>query len=866
MRMAIVIVALSGALCVAISGTLCTGAAAQSRAGPDSAGISRFALETTGLFSRGPARPWAFVSEQGRRAALFGDETGSFEAWIWPMKLVRDLQLAFKVPEYDEPIPGAALAREIIARPEGVTIVYSHSSFTVRQHVFVPLSEPGALILLEVEAVRPLDIVVSMQAEFNPAWPGSFGDGSITWQADRQRFLLTQGGVRFYNAFIGSPRATNSTPAAAHDSRAVPSQFRIKLDSATMQNSYIPIVIAGGATVRDSVELVYRRLLERAPTYWREKVDHYREVRRDLLSIASPDVQLDQALEWSKVNLDQQQVCNPDLGCGLIAAFGRGNAALRPGFSWFFGGDAAINSLAMSGIGQLEMVRDGLRFLARRQRADGRIAHEVSSGTPRHGNTTAFWILACHAYWTASGDDEFLRQLWPSIAKAFRWSASTDSDGDGLMENQTASAGAREIAAPGDRLWTDIYLAGVWVAALEGMGDMARAAGDGAVASQASALFERAQQSLETRFWLDEAGIYGSALLEPAPGLAGPHLNEALTVWPSVPLSFGLLDDARADRMLREISSAAITADWGTRTLSRFHRVYDPLHASNGTVWPLATGFAALAHYRYHRGWAGFDLVRDVARSSFDFARGRTPELLSGAFYDVPDSALPQQFSGTAMYVYPLVKGLLGVQADAPNRALQLEPHLPAEWNSLEVNNIRVGPHRVSMSIRRGGGKYEISLRRTGPATPLFVRLSPALPLGARVERAQVNDRDVAIHVEETAHDVHAQVELSLSSAAEVEIEYNGGLEVGTVPETLHIGDGSTALKVLDFKQDGRDYVILVEGVPTATYTLGLRAETRVRSVLGADLIEQANQRVVLRLRVGAGTTQFVRREIRLKT
>jgi hypothetical protein len=69
---------------------------------------------------------------------------------------------------------------------------------------------------------------------------------------------------------------------------------------------------------------------------------------------------LDLAVEWAKVNLDESMVCNPDLGCGLVAGYGLSGAASdRPGFGWFFGGDASINSFEMSAVGQHELVRDG---------------------------------------------------------------------------------------------------------------------------------------------------------------------------------------------------------------------------------------------------------------------------------------------------------------------------------------------------------------------------------------------------------------------------------------------------------------------------------------------------------------------------
>jgi hypothetical protein len=439
------------------------------------------------------------------------------------------------------------------------------------------------------------------------------------------------------------------------------------------------------------------------------------------------------------------------------------------------------------------------------------------------------------------------------------------------MENPRAGAGAIEVGGLGENLWTDIYLAGVWVAALDGLRAMARAAEDGFIARQADSLYAKAQRSLEEKFWMENAGMYAFAILQPQPDSAGrmplrPRLNDALTVWPATAMAFGLLESARAARMLREVGSSAITADWGTRMLSRYHRLYDPLHYNNGTVWPFVTGFAALAHYRHHRGWAGHDLVRDVARSTFDFARGRTPELLSGAFYNVLDTAVPQQFFATSMLVTPLIKGLLGLEADAPNRALSIEPHLPADWNQVSVNEVPLGRDRLFLTIRRGNHRYELAIRRAATGPPLFIRFAPALPLGARIISARVDDRDVPVQAEVSAHDVHPVVELTLLASAEVQIEYEGGMEVVTPLETLQTGDASSALKVLDFRQRERDYVAEVEGVPGSTYTLTFKSALRVRSVVNAELLEQNGERVQVRFRFDLGPAPFARREIRIRT
>ncbi len=147
---------------------------------------------------------------------------------------------------------------------------------------------------------------------------------------------------------------------------------------------YIPIVMAGGEMPRDSALASYRRLLEPGAIEreWEKRVAHAALIRTQQVSVSTGDPSLDRAVEWAKVNLDESVVCNPDLGCGLVAGYGlSGGASDRPGFGWFFGGDASINSFAMSAAGQHALVRDGvLKFFAKYQRADSKITHEISQG------------------------------------------------------------------------------------------------------------------------------------------------------------------------------------------------------------------------------------------------------------------------------------------------------------------------------------------------------------------------------------------------------------------------------------------------------------------------------------------------------
>lgn len=238
---------------------------------------------------------------------------------------------------------------------------------------------------------------------------------------------------------------------------------------------------------------------------------------------------------------------------------------------------------------------------------------------------------------------------------------------------------------------------------------------------------------------------------------------------------------------------------------------------------PSGDTLTPLAHYQAHRYWAGFNELRRLAET---------------------------HPAATSAFVLPLVRGLLGWETDAGRRAAALEPHMPPEWNSFKAANLRVGRDRLEAVMTRAAGIYSISLHRLTRGPPLFLRIAPALPLGAHVERIVVNDHDVEVQSEESAHDLHGLAEVRLSADAEIDFYYSGGLEVVT--------------PVSDVNREGRDYIVTVEGLPNARYPVQLRTEARVRAIIGSDAFEQLHTRVNARVTMppGIGT---VRRRLRVR-
>jgi hypothetical protein len=154
--------------------------------------VPRFARETSPIALEGPARPSVYLEASGRRAAFLGREDGSFEAWVYPMKVLHGFELAFGIEDYAAPIPGASLAKRVDVRPEASTIRFAHSSFTVDATWFVPLEEPGGLVLLDVDASAPVTVHARFSTDMRLMWPAGLGGQYSYWDRELRAYVITE--------------------------------------------------------------------------------------------------------------------------------------------------------------------------------------------------------------------------------------------------------------------------------------------------------------------------------------------------------------------------------------------------------------------------------------------------------------------------------------------------------------------------------------------------------------------------------------------------------------------------------------------------------------------------------------------------
>ena len=211
------------------------------------------------------------------------------------------------------------------------------------------------MVLLDVHASESLTVIVRFRPDLRPMWPAGLGGQYSDWDGELKAYVVSEG-TRRHAAIIGSPLAAEPPEQPAHNLPDAPAQFSIPITPELAARGLIPIVIAASVRGRDAAKATYARLLTEAAPLYRESAAHYRRLRTGLASLESPDRTLDLAFEWGKVALDKGFVCNPHLGCGLIAGLGPSGTTERPGFGWFFGGDAFINAWAMTAYGDFDIV------------------------------------------------------------------------------------------------------------------------------------------------------------------------------------------------------------------------------------------------------------------------------------------------------------------------------------------------------------------------------------------------------------------------------------------------------------------------------------------------------------------------------
>ncbi len=743
--------------------------------GQDLTPIPAFPLVQSPLALVQPAVPQMPLTVVGPRGALLGQQNGVIESWIFPVKLFTNFRISAKLKDYAVPIDVNRLAAVVDVQPDRTTITYSHAAFTIRQIMFTPreaANGTGAVVVFQIDSVRPLKLIFSLTPEVKRAWPApNYGPPSPEWvpSKDDSGFYILHTDSPDLAAGLAIPGAHPGILAPYQERpHSYPLQFILDYDPQRDRDSYFPLLMTVGNTAATATKSALTAALHaldgNVAQLYRDTASYHSRFFDHRVTIETPDSRLDLAYRWALIAMDDDRVrLYTDGEMGLAAGFYPSGDSARPGFGWFFGRDALWTVYALDAEGDFSTAREAMEFLMKRQRADGKMMHEYAQTAEAvdwksfpyeyaAADATPLLLMAAADYLDASGDLKFVRGHWPQIQKAWRYETTHDS-ADGIYNNSNGTGWVESW--PGGMPRQEIYLAALDVQASTAMGRLAAAEGDRTTADQARTRAAKIGGAVQKEYAM-EPGFYAFSRN------ANGSLDTTATIYPAVAWWDGSYALPKSDAMFSRWASREFSTDWGTRDLSEDAAFYDPISYHQGSVWPLFTGWASVAEYRAGRSLSGYAHLMQNADLTFAQDLGAVTELLSGAFYQTLGRSTSHQLWSSAMVVSPMLRGMFGLEWDAAAKTLYVTPHLPAAWDHAvlrhvalgassfdlefqrhlgqmvvtahgDLQGVRLASHADGVEVREGG----VSLRI--PLPPVEVEISAALPEpGSRTAMAKV--------------------------------------------------------------------------------------------------------------------------------
>jgi glycogen debranching enzyme len=782
-----------------------------------------------------------FLPVVGTRAGLFANESGRLEAWVYPLKLFRDFHLTFHVANLA--LPAESLARTLSVTPSSATLVYSGDSFRVRETLFVPVHEAGAVILFDVETAQPLDIEVGFVGDFALEWPGAIGGTYQEWDASRRAIVFGEETKKF-SALVGSPTADQAHVAyETNYSSSSETSFRLGVTQKERETKLL--AIAASVAGFGEAQATYEHLVAAYPVLLRDSAEYYKSYLARTVSLNLPDLAVQQAYDWSRISMIQGLVTNPYLGTGLVAGYRTSGTSQRPGFAWFFGRDSLWTSFALNAAGDFATARTAIEFLSKFQRDDGKIPHEIAQSASfvpwfkdfpypyASADATPLFIIATDDYVTKSGDLAFAHESWDRIWKAYQFLQSTYNN-EGFPQNAGVGHGWVE-GGPLLPVMTEYYQSALGTEALLAISHLAGLIGKNEIEKDLAGDFHKRRSVLDQAFWSPTKSIYAFALDNNNQRVDEP------SVLATVPMWFDLPDAAHAEEMITRLADSDHETDWGMRIISSRSKLYDPSGYHYGSVWPLFTGWASVGEYQYHRALPAYSNLRANAQLALDGALGHVTEVLSGDYYQPLSTSSPHQIWSAAMVVSPILRGLFGLQTDALDHQITFAPHVPADWTSFAVHNVHVGAVSVDFQYRKSADGIALDVTRTGKGD-CAIEFSPAVSLRAQIVSVVMNHKPLPFTVKPNDEDQHVSVRFSVAEGpTSIVIRTKNDFGIGLANELPALGNTSHGLRVISEKWNPARDLLTVEllGLPGRLYELKTWNQAQISSVENGNLTRQ---------------------------
>jgi hypothetical protein len=407
--------------------------------------------------------------------------------------------------------------------------------------------------------------------------------------------------------------------------------------------------------------------------------------------VLTPNPQVNRGVLWAKANMLRVQSKAPTGWCFVNDPM-RSNNSVGRDTAWFaFGADHLTPDFS----------REALLAYVRLQEPSGKVVeyYDIRTGKSEDyglniNDNTPLLILALWHHYTATGDEAFLREVYPCAAKAAQyilsqrneqglvWCTSTATSDWGIIgwrnviKNYRLSGASTEVNAE-------------CVAALRTVANMARVLDR----HDESALFggeaETLKHAVNTHLYNAANGLY--YLNIDVDGQARSDITSDLVF----PVIFDVASDETAARIIRRLSSDDFWTASGMRTTPRDAPNYspgrEPAYGLMGGVWVGVTFWYAFAAARFSPDFMAHALSISFQNYSRDPRQNNTvpgqfSEWLHGETLANEGMMLSPWFP--PRYLWATLEGAAGL--DISSGIPRVFPHLAPDWKWMGVRNV---PH-----------------------------------------------------------------------------------------------------------------------------------------------------------------------------
>jgi glycogen debranching enzyme len=513
------------------------------------------------------------------------------------------------------------------------------------------------------------------------------------------------------------------------------------------------VVIAGSTTGEADAVKTFDYLIGHHADLLAKKVAHYASII-DRARVRIPDQRLQEVYAWVRVNMEWLVRDVPGIGRGLSGGFME--------YPWWFGTET-YSLQALTATGDFELAKQTLRLLknqSMKTNGNGRIVHEITTdgAVSNPGNTqeTAQFVLTAGKVFDWTGDLNFAKEMYPAMKMGVNWLlGDMDQNKDLFPEGY----GIMEVYG----LNAELIDVGVYTQqALEAAAHIAEVLKDTDGKDRYRKLASDLKARINDRFWIEQDGTYGdfygsrSQAVSAAEGaikqigLKGvdkqtPRDKDLIAHYERLESEYSAMPETDRAWITNKNWVIATPMETGIAPPERAIPLLDKIRRENSgeygpylsaverrSMMTISTGVQAVAEGKYGRTEEAMWYVDRIVQTFNRVSPGSISETM-------PDHGCFTIAWTSYGIVLPLIEHVFGIQPDALNKTIVLDPHLPAGWEDISIEDLPVGTNLVSFSRSKTdqGILYDIEAKQNGWH---FVLLAQALP-GARYF---LNDRPVA--------------------------------------------------------------------------------------------------------------------------